>query len=438
MAGLQRSQWIDLAGGAGLLLFSFGVFYRPLLVQEGLLLMAAAFILRCRSWHPTVTRDPLIVLSVAFLLLLLVRTVLAAAEFQSHRAAIIEGALRAIQIGFFAVFLTAFWMHRFESRWDWLVVALLAGFALRVVRKLDWSNLTGAFQLFWSGEVRAALGSTPNRFGLWNAIILLACVVLHRQIMGNSVRKSVGYARKAFWVFITATSLMGLLFSQSRSAWIAAVLTILPAMIWKLRRRIRTRIRSGVAVAAVFGLIALSAVVWDVMENRVHLHADAYLDILYGDSHLDGQTQNAALDSIAERLLIYRFFGEKWKERPWFGYGPGTSAILIHTAPEEYARISVWNHFHNLAFDILIQLGIVGLLFYAACAYFVFKQLWRDRRSGRMNPDYFVFLFGALMLVLIGSLPGQALGDYKGVYLVGFLGGMAYACRFAVSDLRSG
>jgi hypothetical protein len=58
-------------------------------------------------------------------------------------------------------------MHRCKSRWDWLVIAPPAGFALRVMRKLDWSDLTGTFQLFWSGEVRAALGSTPNRFGLW-------------------------------------------------------------------------------------------------------------------------------------------------------------------------------------------------------------------------------------------------------------------------------
>jgi O-antigen ligase len=431
MSGLNRSGWIDLAGSAGLLLFSFGVFYRTLLVHEGLLLMAAAFAFRCRSLKLTVLRDPLILLSFAFLLLLLVRTLLAVAEFPEHRSAILEGALRSVQIGFFAVYVAAFWMHRCEGRWDWLVVTLLAGFALRVLRKLDWSDLAGTFQSFWIGEVRAAIGSTPNRFGLWNAVILLACLVLHRQIWGTSENKAVRYARTGFWGFIAAASLMGLFFSQSRSAWIAAAVTILPAVMWKLGRGVRARMRTKAAVAALFGLVALMGVFWDVLENRVHLDADDYLDILYGNGHLEGQTQNVAMDSIAERLLIYRLFGEKWSQRPWFGYGPGTSAILIHTASEEFARISVWNHFHNLAFDILIQLGIAGLLFYAAFAYLVFKQLWHGRRSGQLGPDYFVFLFGALMLVLIGSLPGQALGDYKGVYLVGFVGGMAYACRFA-------
>lgn len=434
MSGRNRSEWIDFAGWAGLLLFSFGVFYRTLLVHEGLLLMAAAFLLRCRPLTSTLLRDPLIMLSFAFLLLLAARTVSAAAEFQAHRSLILEGALRSIQIGFFAVFLAAFWMHRWERRWDWLVVALLAGFALRVLRKLDWSNLTATFQSFWSGEVRAAIGSTPNRFGLWNAILLLACVALPRQIWGRSENTPVRWARKGFWGLITVTSLMGLVFSQSRSAWIAAVVIILPAILWKLSRRVRTRTRATAAAAALLAMLASIVVFWDVLEHRVHLQPDAYLDILQGEGRSDDQAETVALDSIAERLLIYRLFGEKWKERPWFGYGPGTSAILIAGAPEDYARIAVQNHFHNLALDILIQLGIAGLLFYAAFAYLVFRQLWQGRRSGQMHPDYFVFLFGALMLVLIGSLPGQALGDYKGVYLVGFLGGMAYAHRFAAGD----
>ncbi len=430
VAAMNRSDWIDAAGRVGLLLFSFGVLYRTLLVHEGFLLMSLALVFRWRSTGTTVTKDPLIVLSLAFLLFLLIRTLLAVTEFHAYRSLIVEGAVQSIQIAFFTVFIVAFWMHHARRRWDWLVLALMTGFIVRVLRKLDWLDFPETAQLLWSGVQRAAFGSTANRFGVWNAVVLAGCLLLYRQIGGDVERKTVHRIRKIFWMIMTAASAAGLVFSQSRSAWAATILILTPALMWKWHRsnklRIKPRTLIIVLLAAAAGLTLFS----NIIERRLLTGGEAYIQILSGDIDIHTKAGDDNIDSLYERLLIYKLFWEKWRARPWTGYGPGTSEILIATSSSEYARIARYNHFHNLGFDILIQFGAVGLLFYGALGCLIIKALWQGHRDGSIPFDYFLFALSALALVLTSCLTGQAMRDYKGVYLVGFLGGMAYTSRF--------
>jgi O-antigen ligase len=233
---------------------------------------------------------------------------------------------------------------------------------------------------------------------------------------------------------MTVASTAGLIFSQSRSAWAATVLILSPVLIWKWYRsnrlRIKTRTLIVVLSAAAAGLTLFS----NIIERRLLTGGETYTQILTGDIDIQTQTGDDNVDSLYERLLIYRLFWEKWRARPWTGYGPGTPEILIATSAGEYARIARYNHFHNLGFDILIQFGAVGLLFYGALGWLIIRALWQGRRDGSIPFDYFLFVLSALALVLASCLTGQAMRDYKGVYLVGFLGGMAYSSKFAGSD----
>jgi O-antigen ligase len=124
------------------------------------------------------------------------------------------------------------------------------------------------------------------------------------------------------------------------------------------------------------------------------------------------------------------FFFEKWKERPLIGYGPGTSRILLKRADGQYEKISRYDHFHNILFDLTIQLGIVGLILYAGCFFVIIRQLVRGKQRGQLELDYYLVALGGLALIGIAAQSAQPLNDTKGLYAVGLLGGIAYAWTF--------
>ena len=422
----NRYQWSDALGLLGLFLFSFGVFYRTLLVNEGLLLMGLAFALRIKALEKGVMRDPLLILSTAFLLFLLIRTYFAAVEFKEYQSLVLEGMLKLFLFGFLVVFLVAFWMNRYQNRWNQLVIALFAGHIVRVIRKFDWATFYNQFDLIWNGVIRIGWGSTVNRFGLWSAVIFFGCVILYRHIWGprKQDNKIIYWLRVMLWMLAATLSGAGLVYSQSRSAWLAAVLVLPLILFYQFYRMKKFRIKPVVLLGVLLVAISFMTNLPAVIEKRLFLSEDII------------HNENVRV-SINARLSLYQLSWEKWKERPWFGYGPGTSEVIIKQAEAEYAEIGIFEHFHNFALDIMAQLGIVGMLFYSSSFYLIIHQLFRAQKLGRIDKHYFLFAFVGLTLMIICGLSGQPFADYKGLFLFGFLGSICYQSKFS-SHLTAG
>ena len=415
----NRYQWSDALGLLGLFLFSFGVFYRTLLVHEGLLLMGLAFALRIKTLEKGVMRDPLLILSTAFLLFLLIRTYFAATEFKEYQSLVLEGMLKSFLFGFFVVFVVGFWMNRYQGRWNELMIALFAGHVAKVIRSLDWDTFYTGFDLIWNGAERLRLGSTVNRFGLWSDVILFGCLILYRHIWGTRTHnnKFIYWSRVVFWMLVTTLAGAGLVFSQSRSAWMAAVL-ILPFIFFSLFYQTKKfQLKPVVLIGVLLVIVALMTNLPAVVKKR----------LLLSDNPFYNESIKIAIDS---RLLLNRLAWEKWKERPLVGYGPGTSEVIIKQAEGEYAIVSNHDHFHNVAFNIMVHLGIVGMLFYGSAFYLIIRQLFRAKKLGRIESHYFLFILVGLALMMICGLSGEPFGDYKGVFLFGFLGGICYESKF--------
>jgi O-antigen ligase len=334
----NRCQWSDALGLLGLFLFSFGVFYRTLLVHEGLLLMGLAFALRIRTLEKGVMRDPLLILSAAFLLFLLIRTYYTLSEFKEYQSLIWEDMLKLFLFGFLVVFLVAFWMNRYQDRWNQLVIALFAGHIVRVFRKFDWGIFYYEFDKIWNGVYRIGWGSTVNRFGLWSAVIFFGCVILYRHIWGarRQSNELMYWLRVMLWTLAVILSGAGLVYSQSRSAWLAAVLVIPVMLFFQFHQRKKLKLKPVVFIGVLLVVISFMTNLPAVVENRLFLSTNPF----YNESF------KAAIDA---RLLLYRLSWEKWKERPWFGYGPGISEVIIKQTEDEYALVRMYNHFHNVA-----------------------------------------------------------------------------------------
>jgi O-antigen ligase len=377
--------------------------------------MAVAFIFKLKCLDKKIFRDQLLLLSFGFLFFLSILTLFAFSEFQEHQPLILDGMLKSLQLGYFVLFLVAFWMNRYQNLWSWCVIALFAGHMVRIFRTFDWEAFQSGFRLIWAGAERLRLGSTVNRFGLWNAVILLGCIVLCRHLWGTraSNHRIVFWTRVMFWALVTLIASAGLVFAQSRSAWLAAILVI-PAVClyqWVGQRQIKLK---SIGISA--GILLLVSVITNlptVFKTRLFLSENAFY--------------NASIRNAADtRLLLYRLAWEKWGERPWVGFGPGTSEIIIKQAGDEYAAIIIWDHFHNIALDIMVQLGVVGIIFYGFLLYLIIRQLIIAKKMGFIETPYYLFTLGSLAIIMIAGLFGQPFGDYKGIFLFGFLGGMCY------------
>jgi len=412
-------KWIKGFGVIGLFIFVFGIFFRHKTANAGILIMVVAFVLLFNPIGKRLIKDPLLILGSIFFLFVATLAVRAITEFDGYQTMIVE---RIFLYGcvFLLVFLVAFWMHHVRGKWDWIFFTFLTGFLAQIIRKSEWANFMEVALLYWTGVKRAGFGSSVNRFGLWSAIILLTCALLHKRLWGCSENKFWYGIRITFWFFMCSVSAMGLVFSQSRAAWLASAIVTIPIVLYKLYKTKQLKFKAISLLAIIVLSVASLTNLSEIVGRRVLM-----------ESNIDMQKESVTgIASIDERLQIYKLFFEKWKERPLIGYGPGTSRILLKRADGQYEKISRYDHFHNILFDLTIQLGIVGLILYAGCFFVIIRQLVRGKQRGQLELDYYLVALGGLALIGIAAQSAQPLNDTKGLYAVGLLGGIAYAWTF--------
>jgi O-antigen ligase len=219
-------------------------------------------------------------------------------------------------------------------------------------------------------------------------------------------------------MLVTTLSSAGIVFSQSRSAWLAAVLVLPLILFYQFFQMRKLRLKPVVIIGVLLVLIALMTNLPAVVEKRLLLSDDPFYN----------ESIKIAIDS---RLLLNRLAWEKLKERPLVGYGPGTSEVIIKQAEDEFPIVRNHDHFHNVVLNIMVHLGIVGMACYGLMFYLIMDQLFRARKLGLIESHYFLFTIAGLALMMICGLSGEPFGDYKGVFLFGFLGGICYESKFS-------
>jgi O-antigen ligase len=411
LKSLSAPQWIETAGIVGLFVFAFGILFRKDVAHAGITLMALSFAVNLRSLGKGVWRDRLLILALGFFIFLVLRTFFAVLEFPEHKTLIYFGALKLFGAGFFLSYLVAYWLFRARSKENLVLIAMLAGFLVQVLRHMNWDHFPEFERLIWTGTQRATFGFSANRFGLFSALIVLACMLLHRQIWGPNDGTIWHKARIALWGLMRVLSTWGLAFSQSRKAWFAFAFVTPLAAFCKLRQPKQIKRKTLLLGGSLFLIAAAVINLPEIIERRLAPGIDTV--------------------SISARLSLYRIAWENWKEHPLFGCGPGTSWILIQQAGEEYAAVKQLDHLHNVVFDIAAQVGVVGIGFYALFFYLIIRQALLTKDANGIDRDYLLFALGGIALILLTGISGQPLSSPHGVYLISFLSGICYSYKFA-------
>jgi O-antigen ligase len=328
-------------------------------------------------------------------------------------------------------------MHQVDGQWQWIFLSLVTGFLAQIIRKGEWANFFEVAPLYWSGLKRAGFGSPVNRFALWSAIVLLVCTLLHRRLWEGPGGRVQRWIRSIFWGFMCTVSAMGVVFAQSRAAWLASAIVFPPILFNRFCKTRRHKLRAMVLLAVAATGLAVLTNLPAIFSKRVLADTEVYKAVAGGtiDRAPDAVPDN--IGAVYERFLLYQFFLEKWRERPALGYGPGGSEILLNRATGQYAQLSRYDHVHNIVLDIMLRFGFIGCVIYAGGFFIVVRQLIRGKRQGAVELDYYYIAAGGLWLMVICAMSAQPLNTTKGVYAVGLLGGICYASRFKRSGERS-
>jgi hypothetical protein len=161
----DMNQWSDAVGFCGLFLAAFGMFFERHIANAGFLLMVLSWGFTFRTLGRELIRDKLFMLSVVFALFLLVRTGVALVEFREYHSIIVHGMLKLVGVGFFLVYVFAYWLFRAKGRWNEVILTAWVGFLVQILWKLDWAHLSETLHLYWTGVTRAKFGTSINRFG---------------------------------------------------------------------------------------------------------------------------------------------------------------------------------------------------------------------------------------------------------------------------------
>ena len=174
-----------------------------------------------------------------------------------------------------------------------------------------------------------ARGFFSSYMTLAGVLSLTLLVSLPRLLLGTTFRP--------WFAFQWFVSLAGLAATYTRGAWIgfaAGVLALGPVM-----RRRRGLLAAGFLVVGVV-----------VMAGPQHLR-----ERVVTMTDLDDVT-------VKERIYMWRSGIAMWREHPWLGVGPGGVKREYRNYAQPEALMKRTGHLHNSPLQILVELGVAGLL----------------------------------------------------------------------------
>lgn len=162
-------------------------------------------------------------------------------------------------------------------------------------------------------------------------------------------------------IALIGITLIGLFFSYTRAAWLSVIAAILVLIAIKIRLKLSI-IASAVAIAGVFLFLS-----WDSIQIELERNKFEHTTEEFGE-RLQSATNVTTDASNLERLNRWSCAIEMFKERPVFGFGPGTYAFEYarFQEPENTTIISTTNgdmgNAHSEYLGPLSEMGLFGLI----------------------------------------------------------------------------
>lgn len=387
----------ETLGLVGLYLFALFAWLGTTPATLGLMLLTLAWLLARPDWR-ALMQEPVAFLALAFSGFVLIHSLILAVIAPSGTPPQMTLASGLAWSKLLLMIPIAHWCAGRPQRVRGLLLLAALGLTVGALRKIDWAQFGPEF---FNTRFESYLPAIA--FGLVTGLGVLGLLAL-RQAFWRSL--GIGIFGKVLWALWLALMLEGLVLSQSRGSWLAFLggLGVLILGEWRARNWVglawlRTHPRQALLVGLLVagGLLAQH----ETFFKRLTEHTGTLAQIARGEP--------VTSDPIGLRFNAWLFALERWQERPWFGWGAGSSCTLIAESgrPQDLfdAAYNHWlPHLHNTYAELLVQFGLVGAILFGG---WVLALVWaghRAHRSGRLPPDLGRFYLAALICILIWCL----------------------------------
>ena len=397
----MRQPFLDLSalrerlGYFSLLLFAFCAWLSTTGTSIALVLMLLAFMADPRALK-TLIRNPVFHLACIFGLYLALLGEHAAQEFPETAQAQKNDWNSWMKL--YGFLLAAWWLKADIRRIRILILCALAGFLLNTLRHMDWSALI-------HGKLghRSGFGLQELFFGLLADTSLLG-LLLYAPRCRRGLPPHLRRTGVAVWVLIALLLVYGLVFCGSKSAWLMAALIFPPILFLRFRHLLQagTGARIKLVMAVVVGLlivIGITSLGFKVILNRLNEDRAVVAELLHGN------WKDLPRSSLSYRLDVQTYGLLKWRERPFTGWGTGSSQYLIQHSQQpglhyKDANQTLWLvHTHNTYIEILLRTGLIGMGLLFLLLYFLLTSLRQAQREKQLSLDDFLFFAGSLVLL---------------------------------------
>lgn len=393
---------IEGVGVVGLYLFAVSAMASVSIANIGLGLMLIGFILSPNAWK-AVRKEPIFWLCIILIVYVILRAVWAGHEFPSTSDLQLKRAKSWILL--FLFFVVSWWLSLAPKHTPVVLILTLTGFSVGILASSDAPLM---MSLVLESTRSGMHYGRPIIFGFHCAVILLGVLLFAPRWLHCDSRHSrwTCFTLYVLTLFLVLFFLRGMIISQSRGVWLAAVIVIPTASILFYRKNVfqgsikNRRWIMWLFVAAILTLAAAPNL--SLIYERISLQSRS-LNII-----VEQGLENAPRDGVGHRLHMWRFGIEKWSEHPFIGWGPGSTQFLV--GKETTAALfnpkdgKPWDHLHSLYVELLLQLGLIGAVLVVAIVALLVKSTLDANKERRLPNDLLFFFISCIALIAIYSL----------------------------------
>ncbi|HER07819.1 MAG TPA: hypothetical protein ENO20_02810 [Bacteroides sp.] len=254
-------------------------------------------------------------------------------------------------VGFYMVASQIFRKEKTMHTYVWLFIISFAGI---IVYTLINHAGYGLYNQMMAHSVSRPFYNDHTSYGATLGMILPVLVAIFLLIKRDNVNS------RFLMALLIILFLLALVFSYTRAAWISIIASVVVWVIIKLRIRFEL-VLVGAVILVGFFLSVRSQIMVELEKNRVESSGE-FTEHIQSISNIS--TDQSNLERINRWSCAYRM----WRDRPLFGFGPGTYQFEYGRYQRSYEKTRISTDFgtlgnaHSEYLGPLSEAGIFGLI----------------------------------------------------------------------------